>query len=76
MNDSGRMDAELVQRILRHLPNGVTEIYFHPATRRCPEIDQTMENYRTQSELAALTNPTIRQVLLAFGVETIAFSDL
>lgn len=76
MNDSGRMGAELVHRILRHLPRGVTEIYFHPATHRCPEIDRTMEDYHTRAELDALTNPTIRQALLALRVKTIAFSDL
>jgi hopanoid biosynthesis associated protein HpnK len=30
MNDSGRMDLNLFLRFLQHLPEGVTEIYFHP----------------------------------------------
>lgn len=76
MNDSGRMDAECVHRILQHLPIGVTEIYFHLATRRCPEIDRAMAGYYTQAELDALTSLTIRQALPTLCVKTIAFSDL
>ncbi len=46
MSDTGELTADLVLRFLSRLPSGVTEIFFHPATRRCPEIDRTMPAYR------------------------------
>jgi hopanoid biosynthesis associated protein HpnK len=76
MNDSGRMEAELVQRILKRLPDGVTEMYFHPATRRSLQIDRDMPGYRNQAELEALTSPAVRGALDASGAQRIAFSDL
>ena len=76
MADSGGMTAGLVLRFLRFLPEGVTEIYFHPSTRRCPEIDRNMPDYRHEDELSALTNGSVIEALEAAGVRRIAFSDL
>jgi hopanoid biosynthesis associated protein HpnK len=76
VNDSGRMRTGLVVRLLGTLPDGVTEIYFHPATRRCPEIDRHMADYRHEEELEALTSPLVGETLRRAGVRTIAFADL
>lgn len=76
LHDSGNMDAELVLRFLRHLPQGVTEMYFHPATRRCPETERTMSGYHHQREFEALTSPAVREALLASGAQRVAFCDL
>jgi hopanoid biosynthesis associated protein HpnK len=76
LHDSGNMDVDLVLRFLRHLPPGVTEMYFHPATRRCPETDRTMSGYHHQREFEALTSPAVRDALLASGAQRVAFSDL
>ncbi|TAL12802.1 MAG: ChbG/HpnK family deacetylase [Nitrospirae bacterium] len=76
LHDSGNMDADLVLRLLRHLPQGVTEMYFHPATRRCPETERTMSGYHHQREFEALTSPAVREALLASGAQRIAFSEL
>ena len=70
------MRLELVLDILGRLPEGVTEMYFHPATRRCPEIDRTMAEYQHQAEFEALVHPAAREVLLASQIRRIAFSDL
>jgi hopanoid biosynthesis associated protein HpnK len=76
LHDSGRMEEALVLRQLDQLPEGVTEMYFHAATRRCPEIDRTMPEYRHQGELAALTSRHVRAALATLGIEPIAFGDL
>lgn len=76
MNDSGRMDAALVARLLDHLPEGVTEIYFHPATRRSPEIDRHMADYSHEAELDALTSPAVWEKLQGADVQRVAFGDL
>ena len=74
--DSGQMDADLVLRMLRHLPHGVTEMYFHPATRGCPEIDRTMPTYRYEREFEALISPTVREAIAAAGCQRVAFDEL
>jgi chitin disaccharide deacetylase len=76
MFDTGAMTTEQTLRIIGHLPDGVTEIYFHPATRRCPEIDRTMPEYRHEEEFAALTSPLVKEALQAANIERISFSDL
>lgn len=74
--DTGRMEEALVLRQLRELPEGVTEMYFHAATRRCPEIDRAMPEYRHEGELAALTSERVRTTLADLGIQLVAFGDL
>jgi chitin disaccharide deacetylase len=76
MNDSGNMNLDLVLRFIRQLPPGVTEMYFHPATRRCPETDRNQKDYCYEQELAALTSPALRQALLDLDIQSIGFGDL
>jgi hopanoid biosynthesis associated protein HpnK len=76
MFDTGAMTTEQTLRILGRLPDGITEIYFHPATHRCPEIDRTMPEYRHEQELAALTSPLVKEAVKAANIERISFSDL
>jgi chitin disaccharide deacetylase len=76
MSDSGSMTLDRVLRILSYLPNGVTELGFHPATCRSGEIDRTMPNYRHEEEFQALTSESLRVAMQAAGLQRIAFSDL
>ena len=76
MADSGAMDPDLVRSFVGQLQEGVTEIYFHPATRRCPTLDRTMPLYDHEGEFRALTDPGVRAELERAGVQRIAFSDL
>jgi hopanoid biosynthesis associated protein HpnK len=76
MANSGRMTLELVLALLREIPPGISEIYFHPATRRCPEIDRTMPNYQHEEEFKALTHPSVLEALKRNGIERVAFCDL
>lgn len=76
ISDSGAMTVELLQALIRNLPEGVTEIYFHPATRRCAAIDRTMPEYRHEEEFKALTSASVRDTLDTAGVKRIAFCDL
>ena len=76
MEDSGAMTADLVLRILKNLPEGTTELCFHPATNRSKEIDYTMPNYRHEEEFRALTSNVILEAARAAGAKRISFSDL
>jgi hopanoid biosynthesis associated protein HpnK len=74
--DSGAMLESTVLHLLAQLPEGVTELYFHPATRRCAELDRGMPGYCVEHELVALTSPVVRRTLEELGLQPIAFSDL
>ena len=64
---SGRMTAERLLRLAAHLPDGSSEIYFHPASRRDAIIDAVMPDYQHEAELAALLDPRVRQAMDAVG---------
>ncbi len=76
MHDSGRMQTDLVLRLLNSLPEGVAEMYFHPSTRRCTELDRAMPGYQNEREFEALISPAVRETVSAAGVQMIAFSEL
>ncbi|MDM7998203.1 MAG: hopanoid biosynthesis-associated protein HpnK [Acidobacteriota bacterium] len=76
MTDGGCMKRDLVERFMHNLPDGVTELCFHPATGRCAEIDRTMPRYHHEEEFRALTCEALRNLLQTSSIQTIAFSDL
>ena len=76
MADSGFMTADAVLRIVANLPRGVTELGFHPATRRCEEIDRSMPHYRHEDEFLALTSEPLMRAIQAANIQRIAFGDL
>lgn len=76
LHDSGHLTGQLVAGFLKQLPQGVTEIYFHPATRRCPELDGTMPDYEHEREFEALTNEDIKGLVATSGIHRVAFSEL
>jgi hopanoid biosynthesis associated protein HpnK len=77
MYDCGGMDLDMFLGIVRNLPDGVSEIHCHPATRRCPEIDGPMPDYQHESELFALTSPKLREAIEASGARALqGFSEL
>jgi hopanoid biosynthesis associated protein HpnK len=56
---SGHMTADRVRRLLRELPGGVSEIYFHPAVQRDAALSRLMPDYEHAAELATLLDPSI-----------------
>jgi len=60
---SGHMTAERLLRLAPHLPDGISEIYFHPAVGRDAALDSLMPDYEHEAELAALLDPRVRAVL-------------
>jgi hopanoid biosynthesis associated protein HpnK len=76
LHDTGAMNEATVLRLLAELPEGVTEMYFHPATRRCREIDRSMADYCHEEELAALTSAKVRAALENMHLQPVGFRDL
>jgi len=74
--DTGRMGPERVRRFLGALPHGLTELYFHPATRRWDEIDAWPSDYEPEAEFAALVDPGVKAALEASGATLATFGIL
>jgi hopanoid biosynthesis associated protein HpnK len=70
--DCGSLDRTLLRGIIENLPDGLSEIHCHPATRRCPELDKNMSSYGHEAEFQALIDPAIRVALGAAGVTSIS----
>jgi chitin disaccharide deacetylase len=51
---SGHMTQQRVRRLLAALPEGESEIYFHPAVARDTTLRRLMPDYQHEAELAAL----------------------
>jgi hopanoid biosynthesis associated protein HpnK len=70
---SGSMTEPRIAGILRRLPDGLTEIYAHPAT--ATGFPGAAAGYRYADELAALTAPAIKELLRTLGARSGGFSD-
>jgi chitin disaccharide deacetylase len=69
---SGAMTRERLAGLIEHLPEGLSEIYMHPATGPYPG---SAPGYQYGAELAALTDPGLPARLAAKGIKTGGFSD-
>ena len=57
------MTEERLLRLLPHLPDGFSEIYFHPAAGRDALMRRLMPHYEHEAELAALMSTAVREAL-------------
>jgi hopanoid biosynthesis associated protein HpnK len=73
---SGGMTEARVLGLLPHMPDGVSEIYFHPAASRGGALVRAMPEYRHVEELAALLSPAVRRQIVEAGIGLISYSDL
>lgn len=73
VNDSGAMVERRVLQFLECLPDGVTELYCHPATRRWQGPDNLPAHYRPEDEFAALVSAKVSAKLAAAGVQPVSF---
>jgi len=71
---SGAMTEARVAGLLAHLPDGLTEIYFHPATAN--SFSGAAPGYRYVDELAALVAPRIVSAVKGRDIRLVGYSDL
>jgi hopanoid biosynthesis associated protein HpnK len=76
VNEAGALTEERVLRILDTLPDGVTEIFFHPATGAFSGADRGTKEFRWADELAALTSPRVRDAIELHGIVTTTYGEL
>lgn len=71
---TGQLDEARVAEYVANLADGVTEIYFHPASRL--GITPAMAGYRHVDELAALLSPRVSAAIRDASIDLIAFGDI
>jgi chitin disaccharide deacetylase len=72
---SGAMVEHRLLRLVAHLPEGVNELYLHPATEQTPALLAAMPGYRHPEELAALLSPSLRRRIAEGGIRLAGYSD-
>ena len=70
---SGAVTAARLEGLINHLPEGLSEIYTHPAT--APGFEGAAPGYRYADELAALINPKVAAAARRRGVELGGYGD-
>jgi chitin disaccharide deacetylase len=73
---SGGLDETTLLTILDQLPEGVTEIYMHPAVRTQQPLTASMSHYRHADELDALLSARVRDAVAATQATRGGYSDL
>jgi hopanoid biosynthesis associated protein HpnK len=73
---SGKMVEERLLRLIPQLPDGVSEIYLHPATERTSTLAAAMPGYCQREELAALVSPSLKGLIAGLGIRLVSYSDL
>ena len=76
MLDSGHVTESFLTGYLPLLPDGLTEIFLHPAVETTEAIDRTQRDYENTAELAALCSPRVRELIHRFGIRLTNFREL
>jgi len=76
IKDSGHLTESTFLSLLDSLPEGVSEIHCHPASRRTTEIAEAMPGYDNEAELHALLSQAVSSRLVSMGLSGRGFSDL
>jgi len=74
LNDSGEMDLARVASFLDHLPEGLSEIYCHPATGHWG-VRPMPSHYQVSAEYRALIDPSNRARVRDRGITLVSFAQ-
>jgi hopanoid biosynthesis associated protein HpnK len=73
LNDSGVMNETRILQLLEQLPDGISEFYCHPATRRWNGPDNLPPSYRPEEELGALLSEAVKLKIAACGLRPLSY---
>lgn len=73
LNDSGAMVECRVLRLLDYLPDGISELYCHPAIGPWEGPDNRPSSYRVEEELGALLSPAVKIKIEACGLRPLSY---
>ena len=73
LNDSGAMVEDRVLRLVDCLPDGISELYCHPATGPWEGPDNLPSSYRAEDELRALLSPAVKMKIEACSLRRLSY---
>jgi hopanoid biosynthesis associated protein HpnK len=76
VTEAGGLTESRVLQILHELPDGVTEVFFHPAVSSFAGADAGTEGFQWLGELAALQSPAARAAIDRGGIESTTYGEL
>jgi hopanoid biosynthesis associated protein HpnK len=76
LGDTGHMRVERLRGYLAHLPDGISELYFHPAVERWAGHGAWPSGYESRGEFEALTDPDVMALTRGSGIEPVCFARL
>ncbi len=76
VTEAGALTEQRVLQLIEALPDGVTEIFFHPATRAFSGADRGTDRYAWEAELAALTSPLVRDAIARKGIVSTTYGEV
>lgn len=76
LRDTGRMDRNRLIPMLSTLPDGVSEVFCHPATGKWEGMDPAAHDYSFEEEYKALLDADIRKLASKSGIQLISFQDI
>ena len=76
LSNSSSMARDTVLGFIKQLPDGVSEIYFHPAVRYVPGVRPHNDPEACAMELDTLLCGEIRDELKKLNIKTVSFSDI
>jgi len=76
VTEAGALTERRVLQLLGVLPDGITEIFFHPATRAFGGADRGTERFAWTGELAALTSPLVRDAIERNGIVSTTYGEI
>ena len=75
-NDEGMITTQLLDRLIKNLPAGTTEIGLHPATEQWHGRHAPPGAWNPKTELDALTDPALREAIYSRGVQLARWDDI
>ncbi|MDD2707284.1 MAG: hopanoid biosynthesis-associated protein HpnK [Verrucomicrobiae bacterium] len=76
MLESGGMNEAYLLELLRRLPEGVSEVYFHPARTPCADFLKWNPTYQAVAEWEALTSPRVRDLIGQEGIQLVTYGRI
>ncbi len=73
---SGAMDRERILPLLENLPDGVTEIFSHPARGAWDGVETAAAAYRFEDEFQALIDTGVKVAVTSSGARPATFKDI
>ena len=74
--DTGRMGAQRVMKMLACMPDGVSELYFHPAVAGLDGDRPLPDSAACAMELETLLDADVRKCIQSLQIRTVSFTDV